>query len=101
MRKRRHCRAPAGCGVTRTRGAVRAEGAPARRAEDAAIDDRADVHAVDFDDRLCTTDTCATNRGRFFVFRDGGHLSVDGALELTPTFATLIDRYAEPTSTGG
>jgi peptidoglycan/LPS O-acetylase OafA/YrhL len=94
-------RSPARCGVTRNRDAVRAEAAPARRAEDAALDDRADVHAVDFDDRLCTADRCATNRGRFFVFRDGGHLSVDGALELTPTFASLIGRYARPGETGG
>lgn len=89
-------REPADCGVTRTRSSVVAEAAPALRAETTALAGRRDVHPVDLTDDLCASTTCSTNRGDFFVYRDGGHLSVAGAKAFTPRFAALIHRLTEP-----
>jgi peptidoglycan/LPS O-acetylase OafA/YrhL len=78
------------CGESRPLSAVRREQEAARRAEDAAVAIASRSVDIDFTDALCPLGVCATNRGAFFVFRDGAHLSVDGALTLVPLFDQLI-----------
>jgi peptidoglycan/LPS O-acetylase OafA/YrhL len=78
------------CGESRNRAAVRREQQAASRAEHVAVAANPGSVDVDFTDALCTKSACETNIGDFFVYRDGGHLSVDGALTLAPRFEELI-----------
>jgi hypothetical protein len=52
------------------------------------------VTEVDFADQLCPTNRCSTNKGSFFFYRDGAHLSVPGARTLTDRFRELIGSTA-------
>ncbi len=89
-------RNPASCGVTLPRAEVDAFAAPTRAAETAAVAAHPGATAVDFTGALCAATTCSTNRGAFWVYRDGGHLSVGGAETLTGRFAAIIRQQTAP-----
>lgn len=79
------------CGDSRSLADVVRDQEAALRAERAAVAATRTSVDVDFTGVLCRKNTCATNVGDFFVYRDGGHLSVDGALTLVPQFERLIE----------
>jgi peptidoglycan/LPS O-acetylase OafA/YrhL len=88
---------PSACGTTRSRTRIDADERAALEGERAAT---ALTHAnvVDFSDDLCDAKRCVTNNGNFFIYKDGRHLSVDGALTLTNRFDQLIAQYAQPST---
>jgi peptidoglycan/LPS O-acetylase OafA/YrhL len=49
---------------------------------------------VDFIDYLCTPDACSAQRDGQWIYRDESHLSVGGALGLTPRFEQLVRSHA-------
>ena len=55
---------------------------PALVAEAAALADRTGVVTIDPFDTFCTIDSCRPVRGRTILYRDGDHLTIDGALLL-------------------
>ena len=77
------------CGASRNRADVVSENRPTLVAQQQATS-AAGTDAVDFMDELCGATRCSTNRGKFFLYRDSIHLSVDGALTLTDNFDRLI-----------
>ncbi len=86
--------APQSCGADQTR----AESTAFRR-QNVAADDRAlrtepAVAALDFTDTLCSPKRCATNRHNLWLYKDGRHLSVPGALTLTGRFRAAIRAHA-------
>lgn len=46
------------------------------------LPDAAAVNVVRFDEALCSAQTCETELGGIFVYRDAGHLSIDGSRQL-------------------
>ena len=50
--------------------------------------------AIDFTGALCSPKQCATNRENRWIYKDGRHLSVPGALTLTGRFRTAIRAHA-------
>ena len=86
--------APRSCGADQTRAEV-----DAFRGRNVAADDRAlrgepAVTAIDFTDALCGPKRCATNRHNLWLYKDGRHLSVPGALTLTSRFRAAIRAHA-------
>jgi hypothetical protein len=66
----------------------------ARGVEDAAIVAVSNTSALDFEETLCGRDRCSTSRGDTILYRDGEHLSVDGALLLADGFYQAIVAHA-------
>lgn len=66
----------------------------ARTAEDGAIATVPNAVGIDFIDRLCTDSHCATERDGGFLYRDGRHLSVSGAMTLVTDFADVMHHRA-------
>ena len=83
-------RAPQSCGATQNRTTVNDFRRQALIAERRAVSAVPAASAVDFIAQLCSPTTCATNRGDEWLYRDGRHLSVVGATQLTDHFATAI-----------
>lgn len=82
------------CGRTLARTAVEQQQRPAREAEERARASVPAVTTIDFTDDLCTDVTCATRRDGLWIYRDGTHLSVAGAMTLVDRFGELIDAHA-------
>ncbi len=82
--------APQSCGATQNRTTVNDFRRQALIAERRAVSAVPAASAVDFIAQLCSPTTCATNRGDEWLYRDGRHLSVVGATQLTDHFATAI-----------
>ena len=70
--------------------------APARAAELAAIQSLNGVVGIDFTDDLCSPSRCNTYADGRLLYRDGTHLSPDGARLLTDRFTQLIEENARP-----
>lgn len=49
----------------------------------AALPARADVDVISFDSYLCNNETCRTQIDGVFIYRDAGHLSVEGSIYLS------------------
>ena len=60
----------------------------------AAIAAVSNMSALDFEETLCGRDRCSTSRGDTILYRDGEHLSVDGALLLADGFYQAIVAHA-------
>jgi hypothetical protein len=86
---------PHSCGADQTRAEVAAFRRDAIAADDAALRRVPGTVGVDFLDDLCARE-CRTNRGDFWIYRDGRHLSVDGARRLTPRFREIVEADARP-----
>jgi hypothetical protein len=83
----------AACGVSRAESSVRRGQAVTDQVErNAAAAAGADT--IDFTDELCGAHTCATNRGKSFLYLDASHLTTRGALTLTAEFAQRISTDA-------
>ena len=82
--------APRSCGAQQSRAEDAHFRANAVTAETAAVRTVPTARAVDVTDEICDRRACATNRGDFWVYRDGRHLSVRGSLLLTDTFAAAL-----------
>ena len=84
------------CGISASRSAISEQQALSYGAEHRAVEAVPESTEIDFNNELCSAAECTTNRQAFFVYRDGSHLSVNGALVLTPRFEDLIARHATP-----
>ncbi len=67
-----------------------------RQAEEQALNGLPLAHAIDFTNDLCSPTECAAYRNGQWLYRDGAHLSVGGALRLLPRFKEAIALYAQP-----
>jgi hypothetical protein len=54
------------------------------------------VTLLDFENQLCGKARCTTVKNGVSLYRDSRHLSVDGALTLTPEFSRAIKAHAVP-----
>jgi peptidoglycan/LPS O-acetylase OafA/YrhL len=81
--------APQTCGASLPRSSVDAYRNAALTAEESAVRGMRGTVYVDFADTMCRL-TCTTNQGNFWWYRDQDHLSVPGALRLTPRFEQLM-----------
>lgn len=84
------------CALNLPRATIEQQQAAARRAEDRAIAGVPGAAAADFTDELCSPSSCASRRGGVWLYRDSGHLSVDGARSLAPQMTHLIIEGARP-----
>jgi peptidoglycan/LPS O-acetylase OafA/YrhL len=87
------------CGDSRSKAAALEENAPVTIAEQQAAT-ATGADQINFTDDLCSATTCATNRGKFFVYRDKDHLSVDGSLTLTDDLGRAIAHDADTRVSG-
>jgi len=87
-------RSPAACGGSVSRAETDAWRARAVMSEQAALAQHPAAQALDFTDVLCPDATCTVSRNGRWMFRDGAHLSVPGALTLAPLFQNAIERQA-------
>jgi hypothetical protein len=71
----------------------------ARDAENQAVAGVPSAASVDFTDDLCSPEACTTDRDGLWLYRDGDHLSVDGALTLTDRFREVIAAHVTPAGT--
>ncbi|HWM14134.1 MAG TPA: acyltransferase family protein [Gaiellaceae bacterium] len=62
----------------------------ARRAEDRAVAAVTGAATIDFTEGLCGEERCSTARGNTVLYRDGEHLSIEGALPLSDSFYDAI-----------
>jgi peptidoglycan/LPS O-acetylase OafA/YrhL len=70
---------------------------PAREAQDRAVERVAGSASADFTDDLCSPEACTSERNGTILYRDGDHLSVDGARTLTDHARELIlEHVARP-----
>ena len=84
-------RDPLGCGMTVPRDATYDRiRAIAGEAILEAIEDIDGASSVDFIDDLCEAESCNAYANGMWMYSDGGHLSVQGSLLLTPRFEALI-----------
>jgi peptidoglycan/LPS O-acetylase OafA/YrhL len=86
---------PQSCGASQSRADANRFRARGLAAEDRAIRAVPGTHSIDFTQELCSASTCATNLGNDWIYRDGRHLSVKGALSLTNQFVTFIHADAK------
>lgn len=84
------------CTGTRLRTAVREELRRSFDVEAAAVAAVPPVRAIDLANDLCGGTRCSSVRGGVALYRDGDHLSVEGALTLTDTFFREIAAEARP-----
>lgn len=64
--------------------------------ETAAAENVKGVTLLDFENQLCGKNKCSTVKNGVSLYRDSRHLSVDGALTLTPEFKRAISAHAVP-----
>jgi hypothetical protein len=83
-------RALEACGARLSRSRVEAQQKLARDSENAAIASHPLATAVDFRDDLCNATSCSTNSRSEWLYRDGAHLSIAGAMTLSGRFGDLI-----------
>ncbi|MFZ4623084.1 MAG: acyltransferase family protein [Rhodoferax sp.] len=88
---------PAACAGSVSRMEALAWRSRAVASEQAALAQHPDAKAVDFTDLLCPAATCTVTQNGRWMFRDGAHLSVPGALTLAPRLQTAIEQQARPT----
>jgi len=69
---------------------------PAFELENRAAARAPSIVPVSFVDEICSHSDCRSTRGRMLLYRDFFHLSVGGALTLTPRFRELIEQRAVP-----
>jgi peptidoglycan/LPS O-acetylase OafA/YrhL len=84
------------CGRTDSRSSVEQQQRLSRDAEERALTSVPTATSVDFTDQLCSADACSTRRDDTWLYRDGTHLSIDGALTLDHVFSELIAEHASP-----
>lgn len=84
---------PRSCGTDQSLAEVAAFRDAALAEEERAIAAVPGTVGVDFTDELCSRD-CASNRRDLWLYKDGRHLSVVGALRLTERFRQLIEADA-------
>lgn len=89
---------PAACGRSKPRTVVAAEQVPARWAELQAVAGEELSAVLDLNGQFCDAQRCATNVNGEWLYRDGNHISVAGALALSDEFSAAIRRYAPPPS---
>lgn len=87
---------PAACGTSTSREDQDATNRLALEPESKAIRTAPLSSGVDFADQLCPGGRCSTNRGDNWIYRNGTHLSVGGALMLTDKVKTLVQAEARP-----
>ncbi len=78
------------CGDSRSRPVAESYRRRAVGAERAAMAGLAGVRGLDLFDDLCSPESCRTNVGRVWIYRDRTHLSVTGALALTDRFTEQL-----------
>ncbi|WP_310469189.1 acyltransferase family protein [Sphingomonas sp.] len=84
----------ASCGVTITKQESLEYNRPARQAEERALRGMPRARGADFTDVLCAREYCSTYRDGQFLYRDGWHLNVGGAMRLAPEFEKHIRSMA-------
>jgi hypothetical protein len=82
------------CAANEPLAAVRRELALATAAEDRAAKTETLASTVDLEPTLCPARVCRTVHDGIQMYRDDYHLSIEGALTLTPTFTRLIRGHA-------
>lgn len=83
-----------GCSSSVSRESAEEQLHRARGVEGAAVAAVSNTSALDFEETLCGSDRCSTSRGDTILYRDGEHLSVDGALLLADGFYRAIVAHA-------
>jgi hypothetical protein len=83
--------APRSCGTDQSHAEVTTFLANALAADNQALRATPGTVGVDFLADLCEPQKCVTNRGNFWVYKDGRHLSVVGARQLTDRFRSIIE----------
>ena len=78
------------CGTSASRASIDHQQQPALQANRAAIVGIANANDIDLTNDLCSATECPTNHGDHFLYRDFGHLTIAGALTLTPEFSRLL-----------
>ena len=89
---------PMACGGSVSRVEVDAWRQRAVASEAAALARHPSTAGLDFTNLLCPLPTCTVSKGDMWVFRDGAHLSVPGALSLAGSFQSAIEQHARPTT---
>jgi hypothetical protein len=84
------------CGATRPEGEVDANLSVVDRAI-MAVADATGATTLDLRAHFCSEGVCRTNRGNYWMFRDGYHITVAESAALAPTFAGSLRRAAEET----
>ena len=82
---------PQACGGSVPRNEMLAWRARAVTSQQAAVARHPGSSSLDLTDTLCPQATCFVTQGDLWLYRDGAHLSVPGALTLTETFRTAIE----------
>jgi len=85
---------PESCGTTATRQQIDDQRRKALEAERSAIEQVPGAAGLDLAGDLCNASTCTTNHGETWIYRDGEHLSVGGAVGLTDHFTSAIGETA-------
>jgi peptidoglycan/LPS O-acetylase OafA/YrhL len=85
---------PAACGADALRASVQLKRRRAVESERSATAQVVGAVTLDVTDQLCDSLKCSTAAEQSWVFRDGGHLSVRGAIMLTDQFAGAIAQLA-------
>ena len=88
---------PMSCAGTTSRSVIDGWRRRAVLSEAAAVARNPATAALELTDTLCPLPTCSVARGETWLFRDGAHLSVPGALTLSGPFQAAIEKYARPT----
>jgi hypothetical protein len=89
------------CGSSTARTDAERELRLAIGAEQAAVAHASLASTLDLDRNLCGPTRCASMRHGVLLYRDGEHLSVQGALTLTDRFARAIRSRARPRTVDG
>lgn len=87
---------PLSCAGTTTRNDVDIWRQRAVQSELSAVALNPRVTALELADTLCPESTCRVLKDGVWIFRDGAHLSVPGAMTLTGVFKTVIEKQAGP-----
>jgi hypothetical protein len=78
------------CGASMSRRTAEDQSADIDRSEDAAVAGVPRARAVGFIPQVCAPAICATDLRGVWLYTDGDHLSVTGALRLTPRFTRIL-----------
>ncbi len=81
--------APNSCGASRSLTEADTDRARVISAESAAAA-TTNIRTLDVADQLCPGGTCSTRLGDTWMYRDGGHISIDASIQLTPIFVELL-----------
>jgi hypothetical protein len=83
------------CGSVQSRAHIEKQRRTAVEAEVAAAAAVASTTTIDFIDYLCSESSCSMYRDGTWLYRDGTHISVNGAVELTDQFSLLLAHAAQ------